>query len=72
MEAFLEGLLPYLDGLAGFAALVNGLLLWPMVRSIKENQQGTKETVNSHDIKLATHTIRLDNHEGRIVRLEDQ
>lgn len=26
-----------LDGFAGFAALVNGLILWPLVRAIKKD-----------------------------------
>lgn len=68
----MEGILPYLDGLAGFAALVNGLLLWPMVRSLKDTHKGTTEQVKTNTTSLDIHKLRLDNHEGRIVRLEDQ
>lgn len=31
--------LPKLDGFAGLAALVNSLLLWPIVRSLKDGHK---------------------------------
>ncbi len=54
----LDAILQRLDQFAGFAALVNGLLLWPIVRSLKADHEGSKK--------------RLDNHEGRIGALETQ
>lgn len=61
-----------LDGFAGFAALINGLLLWPIVSALRTDHKGTKKQVGDHASKLDNHSFRLDNHEGRIVRLEDQ
>lgn len=49
-------LIQFLDGLAGFAALINSLILWPIVK--RQNRQ--HEDTN----------VRLDNHEGRIKQLE--
>lgn len=31
------------DGFAGLAALVNGLLLWPVVRSLKREQSALRD-----------------------------
>lgn len=52
--------LQYLDGFAGLAALVNGLLLWPIVRTLKSDHAKSK----------ASQDERLDNHETRISTLE--
>lgn len=52
--------LSVLDGFAGLAALVNGLLLWPIVRTLKNDHAASKERQDK----------RLDNHEGRIGALE--
>jgi hypothetical protein len=60
MEAVLEAVLPYLDGFAGLAALVNGLLLWPIVRTLKDDHNRSKTRQDE----------RLDNHETRITYLE--
>lgn len=46
----------HLDSFAGLAALVNGLILWPIVRSQKEHHKRTEE--------------RLDEHDSRITKLE--
>jgi len=35
----------YLNGLAGLAALLNGLLLWPVIRSLKNIAQ-------NHDTRI--------------------
>jgi hypothetical protein len=50
--------LQYLDGFAGLAALINGLLLWPIVRMNKKNTERQDG--------------RLDDHETRIGHLERQ
>ncbi len=52
--------LTFLDGFAGLAALVNGLLLWPIVRTLKQDHSASK--VHQDE--------RLDNHETRINTLE--
>lgn len=52
--------LQVLDGFAGLAALVNGLLLWPIVRTLKDD----------HNKSKARQDERLDNHETRIETLE--
>lgn len=49
-----------LDGFAGLAALLNGLLLWPIVRTLKAD----------HARSRARQDERLDDHEVRIVKLE--
>lgn len=36
-----------LDGFAGFAALVNGLILWPVVRSLQASVAAVREDVKS-------------------------
>lgn len=45
-----------LDGFAGLAALINGLLLWPIVRSHKADRNRMDK--------------RIDSHEDRITKLE--
>lgn len=40
-----EDYLKLLDGFAGFAALVNGILLWPVVRSLKADQADLRAIV---------------------------
>lgn len=50
--------LSYLDGAAGFAALVNGALLWPIVKTLKADHARAKAETNA----------RLDNHEGRLTK----
>lgn len=52
--------LSVLDGFAGLAALVNGLLLWPIVRTLKADHAASKDKQDT----------RLDNHETRISVLE--
>lgn len=52
----LQGFLSHLDGFAGLAAFVNGLILWPIVRGQKAD----------HRVSLR----RLDNHEDRLAKLE--
>jgi len=44
------GVLSWLNGLAGVAALLNGLLLWPVVRSLKQvtHAHGTRLTRLEH------------------------
>lgn len=39
----MKDLLDYADGVAGFAALLNGLLLWPTVRGLKRAVEEIKE-----------------------------
>lgn len=56
----MEEYLKYLDGFAGLAALLNGLLLWPIVRTLKADHSKSK----------AAQDERLDNHETRIIKLE--
>jgi hypothetical protein len=56
----LDSILQRLDQFAGFAAFVNGLLLWPIVRTLKADHAASKESQDA----------RLDNHEGRITTLE--
>lgn len=41
--SILEGL----DNFAGLAALVNGLILWPMVRSLKKDQSALRAMLQS-------------------------
>lgn len=36
-----------LDGFAGFAALVNGLILWPVVRSLQASVAALREDVKA-------------------------
>lgn len=43
----MEDILKSLDGFAGLAALVNGLILWPVVRSLKQGQAELREMVRS-------------------------
>lgn len=42
-----EDYLKLLDGFAGFAALVNGILLWPVVKSLKADQTDLRKMVES-------------------------
>jgi hypothetical protein len=44
--------LDLLDGVAGLAALVNGLLLWPVVRSLKK-EHGERITALERHPKLS-------------------
>ncbi len=41
-----DAILQRLDGVAGLAALINGLLLWPVVKALKANDA-------HHDTRLA-------------------
>jgi hypothetical protein len=56
----MDAILQRVDGVAGIAAFVNGLLLWPIVRSLKSDHTTSKSTQDN----------RLDNHETRIGSLE--
>jgi hypothetical protein len=56
----LDAILQRMDQFAGFAALVNGMLLWPIVRTLKTDHAASKQHQDE----------RLDNHEGRIAVLE--
>lgn len=42
-----------LDGFAGLAALINGLLLWPIVRTLKADHKDLKETHVDHGKRIA-------------------
>jgi hypothetical protein len=44
-EVSAEEILKLLDGFAGFAALVNGLVLWPVVKSLKSEQGELRQLV---------------------------
>lgn len=55
MEGFAD-VLKDIDGIAGLAALINGLILWPIVRG----QRADRERMNK----------RLDEHDDRIKKLE--
>lgn len=41
--------LPTIDGFAGIAALVNSLIMWPVVKSLKETVQFLKD---DHETRL--------------------
>lgn len=56
----IAAILGYMDNAAGFAALVNGALLWPIVQTLKADHAKAKAETDA----------RLNNHEGRISTLE--
>lgn len=47
-----EDYLKLLDGFAGFAALINGILLWPVVKSLKADQSDLRKMVEGLITKL--------------------
>lgn len=55
----MEDLLKYLDGFAGMAALVNGLLLWPIVKALKQDHQEARQRADKHEQRLDNHDERL-------------
>lgn len=54
----IAAILGYMDNAAGFAALVNGALLWPIVKTLRADHARAKAETNA----------RLDNHEVRLTK----
>lgn len=46
-------LLGNVDGIAGLAALINGLLLWPIVRAHKADRDRMDKRLDKHDERLS-------------------
>lgn len=51
MEAFAD-VLKDIDGIAGLAALINGLILWPIVRGHKADRERMEKRMDTHDERL--------------------
>ncbi len=43
-----------LNGLAGVAALINSLLLWPVIRSLKKMDSALTAITSDHAVRITT------------------
>ena len=51
MEALAEALKD-IDGIAGLAALINGLILWPIVRGHQRDRARQDKRIDDHDTRI--------------------
>jgi hypothetical protein len=49
-----------LNGLAGFAALINSLILWPIIRDLKKVVESVKSTGFDHEKRIISLEVKVD------------